>query len=135
MIVSLHVATGGALGWATRSRLRAFLLGPLLHLAEDSLPHRDIRDRRFEIQSGIACLALLALRRGPFDPVTVGAAATSAPDLEHVVPRLRPGGKKLFHRRFGWHHSGAFPTSVQLLCAGTIVGLLLSSRRRATPAR
>ena len=50
-------------------------------------------------------------------PATLGAAASSAPDLEHVLPFLRPGGRKLFHDRLGWHRSGRFPAALQLLLA------------------
>jgi tRNA U34 5-methylaminomethyl-2-thiouridine-forming methyltransferase MnmC len=99
-----------------------------VHLLGDRVPHQDIASRRFEIASGAACLALLAVRRGPFDPATLGAAAASMPDLEHVFPALRPGGRKLFHGRHGWHRSGAFPANVQLLLAGAIVGFLLAPR-------
>jgi hypothetical protein len=128
VIVSLHVATGAAAGAASGSRLTAILIGPLLHLAGDRLPHRDIGSRRFEIGSGLACLALLAGRRGPLDPATLGAAASSAPDLEHVVPFLRPRGSKLFHGRHGWHRTGRFPADLQLLLAGAIVGALIAPR-------
>src|ERR671937_1059517 len=106
MIVSLHVASGAAAGAATRSRALAVLLGIPLHLLADRIPHRDIPSRRFEIASGAAGLMLLAAGRGPFHPVTLGAAAASAPDLEHVFPALRPRGTKLFHGRHGWHTSG-----------------------------
>lgn len=129
MIVSLHVATGAAAGAASGSRLSAIVIGPLLHLAGDRLPHRDIGSRRFEIASGLACLALLAARRGLLDPATLGAAASSAPDLEHVVPFLRPRGSKLFHGRRGWHRTGRFPADLQLLLAGAIVGALIAPRR------
>jgi len=128
VIVALHVATGAAAGAASGSRLAALLAGPVLHLAGDRIPHEDIHSRRFEIRSGLAGLALLALRRGPLDPATLGAAASSAPDLEHVFPFLRPGGRKLFHR--GWHRSGRFPADVQLLLAGAILGALAASPRR-----
>lgn len=129
MIVSLHVATGAAVGAATGSRLGALLLGPPAHLIGDRIPHQDIASRRFEIASGVVCVGLLALRRGPFDPATVGALAASTPDLEHVFPSLRPGGKKLFHGKLGWHRAGAFPASLQLVLAGAIVGFLLRPRR------
>jgi hypothetical protein len=129
VIVSLHVATGAAAGAGSGSRIAAVLMGPILHLAGDRLPHRDIGSRRFEIASGLACLGLLAVRRGPLDPAVLGAAASSAPDLEHVAPLLRPHGRKLFHGRLGWHRSGRFPTHVQLLLAGVIVGALLAPRR------
>jgi hypothetical protein len=130
VIVALHVATGAALGAVSGSRLEALLIGPVLHLAGDRLPHEDIHSRRFEIGSGLAGLLLLAVRRGPLDPATLGAAASSAPDLEHVVPFLRPGGRKLFHDRLGWHRSGRFPVSLQLLLAGAILGALAASAHR-----
>jgi hypothetical protein len=125
----MHVATGGAIGALAGSRTRALLLGPPAHLLADRVPHQDIASRRFEIASGMACLALLAVRRGPFDPATLGAFAASAPDLEHVFPAVRPAGRKLFHGRHGWHRSGSFPASVQLVLAGAIIGFLLRPRR------
>jgi hypothetical protein len=129
MIVSLHVATGAAAGALVRSRGRALLVGPLLHLAGDRVPHQDIASRRFEIASGAASVLLLAARRGLFDAATVGAVAASAPDLEHVFPSLRPRGRKLFHGRHGWHRSGGLSTSTQLLLAGAILGSLVSRRQ------
>jgi hypothetical protein len=127
MIVSLHVATGAAAGALTRSRPIALLLGPLVHLAGDRVPHDDIHDLGFEVGSGLAALALLAVRRGPLDPAVLCGATAAAPDLEHVLPWLRPGGRKLFHRE-GNVDSG-ISTGVQLLLAGAIVGLLLGRRR------
>jgi hypothetical protein len=130
VIVSLHVATGGAVGALAGSRSRALLLGPPAHLLGDRIPHQDIASRRFEIGSGLACLALLAARRGVFSAVTLGAVAASAPDLEHIFPALRPRGRKLFHGGRGWHRSGSFSANLQLLAAGAIVGFLLSPSRR-----
>lgn len=92
------------------------------------MPHHDIADRGFEIRSGLFGLALLALRRGPFDPATLGAASACSPDLEHVFPRLRPRGRKLFHGRRGWHRAGGLRTDVQLFAAGAIIGVLLGGR-------
>ena len=129
MIVALHVATGAAAGSASGSRAAALLIGPLLHLAGDRVLHEDIHSNPIEIGSGLAALLLLAARRGIFDPATLGGAASSAPDLEHVLPFLRPGGRKLFHDRFGWHRSGGLSVSTQLLVAGGILGVLLFSRR------
>jgi hypothetical protein len=128
VIVSLHVATGAAMGAAVRSRMLALLLGPALHLAGDRVPHEDIPDRRFEIGSGLAVLGLLAVRRGPLDPAVLGGAAASMPDLEHVVPWLHPGGEKIFHRGGGRHGFG-IAAEKQLLLAGALVGLLLARRR------
>jgi hypothetical protein len=131
VIVSLHVATGAAGGAITRSRPGAVALGLALHALGDRMPHQDIRSVRFEIRSGLACALALAVRHGPLSPVTVGALAASAPDLEHVFPLPRPGGRKLFpsHRIHGWHRAGGVPAWAQLLVAGAIVGYLLGSRR------
>jgi len=131
VIVVLHVATGAAAGTASGSRLAALVLGPVLHLAGDRVPHRDIHSRRVEIISGLGGIVLLAARRGPLDPATLGAAASAAPDLEHIFPFLRPGGRKLFHDRLGWHRTGRFPAALQLLLAGGILGVLIAPRRRA----
>jgi hypothetical protein len=98
-------------------------------MAGDRMPHRDIHDRSFEILSGLICLGLLAARRGLFDPVTLGAASCSAPDLEHLIRWVRPGGKKVFHPRLtSSGHGRGLPTGIQLLLAGAIVGSLLGGR-------
>ncbi|HLX31662.1 MAG TPA: hypothetical protein VKR79_02715 [Gaiellaceae bacterium] len=123
MIVSLHVATGAAAGALVRSRPAALLLGPALHVAADRIRHEDIPDESFEIGSGLVTLALLAARRGILDPAVLGGATSAAPDLEHVVPWLRPGGRKLFH--WGAQRAGGISTDAQLVLAGVTVGLLL----------
>lgn len=128
MIVSAHVATGAAAGAAVGGRVGAVLSGLTLHAIEDAIPHRDILSRRFELWSGLALLGVVALTRGPFDPATIGAAACASPDLEHLLPMPRPGGRKLFpsHRVEGWHREGGIPASAQLLGAGVIVGLIVA---------
>jgi hypothetical protein len=128
VIVSLHVATGAAMGAAARSRALALLLGPPLHVAGDRVPHEDIPDRSFEVGSGLVALGLLAAGRGPLDPAVLGGAAAAMPDLEHLVPWLRPRGEKLFHRGGGRHGTG-LPVETQLVLAGALVGLLLGRRR------
>ncbi|HYA09556.1 MAG TPA: hypothetical protein VEG24_08185 [Gaiellaceae bacterium] len=95
MIVLMHVATGGIAGAASGSRARAVLLGPLLHAVCDAIPHEDIPSKRFETASGVAAVLLLARRRG-LDAATVGAVASAAPDLEHILPFPRPRGRQLF---------------------------------------
>ena len=136
MIVTLHVASGAAVGAAAGSRGRAVGLGLLAHLVGDRIPHTDIPSRRFEVRSGAALLFLIALRRGLLDPATIGAAAASAPDVEHVLRLPRPGGRKLFpsHRFHGWHRPGGLPPWFQLLAAGALAGVVLGSRSRAAPA-
>ncbi|HKP16964.1 MAG TPA: hypothetical protein VJT84_00705 [Gaiellaceae bacterium] len=128
----MHVATGAAGGAVAGSRRRAVLVGLVLHGLCDRVPHRDIPSQRFELRSGLALLGLLAATRGPFDPAVLGAAASSAPDLEHVVRLPRPGGRKLYpsHRFHGWHRSGGVPAWLQLLAAGVIVGLLVRPASR-----
>ena len=136
MIVSLHVATGAAGGAVTRSRVGAVALGLALHALGDRIPHQDIRSRRFEIRSGVVCGLALAARYGPLSPVTFGALAASAPDIEHVIRLPRPGGRKLFpsHRIPGWHRPGGLTTEMQLLIAGALLGAVLAARfRRQAP--
>jgi hypothetical protein len=127
MIVSLHVATGAAMGALVRSRPLALLLGPPLHVAGDRVPHEDIPDRSFEVGSGLVALAALAARRGPLDPAVLGGVAAAMPDLEHLVPWLRPRGEKLFHRGGGRHGAG-IPAETQLLVAGATLGWLAARR-------
>jgi len=132
VIVSLHVATGGALGALAGSRGRAAVLGAISHAAGDRVRHQDIPSRRYEILTGSAALLAIALRCGPFDPATIGAAAASAPDLEHVLRLPRPGGRKLFpsHRIRGFHRSGGVSAQAQLLAAGILLGALLAPNGR-----
>jgi hypothetical protein len=132
VITSLHAATGAAAGALAGTRRRAIVAGLVLHAAGDHVPHWDVKSRRFEVRSGIGALALLAAARGPVDPATLGAAASMAPDLEHILPLPRPGGRKLFpsHRVHGWHRPGGLRTRTQLLAAGVLLGLVASSRRR-----
>ena len=118
------------MGAALRSRAAAALLGIPLHLAGDRIPHRDIHNRRFEIVSGLAIVALVAARRGLSDAATVGALAACAPDLEHIVRLPRPGGSKIFHGRRGWHRAGGLSTRSQLVLAGFLTGRLLGRRSR-----
>jgi hypothetical protein len=130
VIVSLHVATGATAGAIAGTRKRAFVTGLVLHALGDRMPHWDIDDRRFEIASGVAAVAALALRHGPTSPVVVGALASSAPDLEHILRLPRPGGRKLFpsHRLHGWHRAGGVPAWAQLLAAGVLLGAVLGRR-------
>ena len=111
MIVSLHVATGAAAGALAGSRRWSLALAPLAHLLGDMVPHRDIPSKRFEACSGVAALLLLAARRGLLDPATLGGAAAAAPDLEHILPLPRPGGRPLFpsHRFAPLHRPGGIP--------------------------
>jgi hypothetical protein len=130
VITSLHVASGAVGGAAVRSRPAAAALGFALHLVGDLIPHDDIPSPDFELWSGLAALALVAAVRGPFDPATVGAAAASSPDLEHILRLPRPGGRKLFpsHRISALHQAGGVPTWAQLLIAGVLLGGIVVRR-------
>jgi hypothetical protein len=136
MIVSLHVASGAAAGVALDSRLGALVAGPILHIVGDRIPHQDIPSHRFETRSGLGALALVALRHGLLSAPTLGAVASSIPDLEHVVRLPRPGGRKLFpsHRRTGWHRTGGVTATAQLVTAGLLLGFALSRRRSSRRA-
>jgi hypothetical protein len=132
MIVAMHIATGAAAGALTGSRLGAVLIGPVLHAAGDRIPHEDIDSRGFEVRCGVLGVLALAAVRGVLDPATVGAFASAAPDIEHVVRLPRPGGRKLFpsHRIRGFHRPGGVPASVQLIVAGLLLGIVLGAGLR-----
>jgi hypothetical protein len=132
VIVSMHVATGAVGGVVTGSPVAAALIGPVLHFFGDRMPHEDLASRRFEVASGIVGVLALAVVRGPLDPATVGAVASGAPDIEHVLRLPRPGGRKLFpsHRLPGWHRPGGVSADAQLLLAGALFGMVLSLGRR-----
>jgi hypothetical protein len=130
VIVAMHVAGGAAVGALAGSRGGAIALGLGLHGLQDAVPHHDIPSHGFEAASGLALLAVLALRRGLLDPATLGGAACAAPDLEHVLPLPRPGGRELYpsHRIEGWHQEGGVPAWAQLVAAGVIVAFLVGRR-------
>jgi hypothetical protein len=129
VISSLHVATGAAAGALLGSRRSALVVGPLLHVAGDRLPHYDVAWRRFELWTSVGGVAALAIARGPLDPATLGGFASAVPDAEHVLRFPRPGGKKLFpsHRFAGWHVAGGVPASVQVVAAGAILSGLIAA--------
>jgi len=112
-----------------RSPVAAAVLGPVLHFLGDRVPHEDIDSHRFELKCGVAGVLALALVRGPFDAATVGALTSAAPDIEHVLPLPRPGGRKLFpsHRIPGWHRPGGLGVSTQLLLAGVLFGAVVAA--------
>ena len=126
MIVAMHVAAGAAVGALTGSRGGAVVAGLVLHGLQDAVPHEDIPSHELETTSGVFLLIALALRRGPLDPAVLGAAACASPDLEHVLPLPRPGGRELYpsHRVEGWHREGGVPAWAQVIAAGVIVALL-----------
>ena len=131
MIVAMHVATGAAAGAVAGSRTEAALTGLALHAVGDAIPHEDFDSLRFETISGLGLLALLATRRGVFDPAVIGGAFCAAPDLEHVIPHPGHENPKLFpsHRLDGWHREGRISAPTQLLAALVIVGVLVLRKK------
>jgi hypothetical protein len=131
VIVAMHVATGAAAGALLGRNDAAALAGLVLHAAGDAIPHEDFDSLRIETATGLGLLAILALRRGFFDPAVVGAAFSAAPDLEHVIPRPDHDNPKLFpsHRLDGWHRSGGISAQLQLVAAAVIVGALVLRRK------
>jgi len=127
VIVAMHVAAGAAVGAITRSRRGAVAAGLVLHGIQDAVPHEDIPSHGLETATGSFLLAVLALRRGLLDPAVLGGAACAAPDLEHVLPLPRPGGRGLYpsHHVAGWHREGGVPAWAQLAVAGLIVASLM----------
>lgn len=134
VIVSLHVATGAAGGALAGSRGRAFALGALLHFLGDRVPHDDFPSQWFELGSGMALIGTLAATRGPFSPEVLGAIGAAAPDLEHLIPMPKPGGRNLFpsHRLEGWHRAGGLPPMLQLGAACALVGFLVLRHRESS---
>jgi len=126
MIVSMHVAGGALAGALAGSRAGAAIAGLTLHGLQDAVPHEDIPSREFETASGVVLLGALAIRRGPFDRCVIGGVACAMPDLEHVLPLPKPGGRELYpsHRFDGWHQKGGIPAWVQLVAAAVVVGAL-----------
>lgn len=130
MIVAVHVASGALAGALLGSRRAAVPVGIALHVLGDLIPHRDFPSRTFEVGSGVVGVVALAFARGVGDPATVGAFASSAPDLEHIVPLPRPGGRKLFpsHRWEPLHRSGGIPAQAQLALALGVLAALVARR-------
>lgn len=129
MIVAVHVASGALAGALLGSRRAAVPVGFALHVAGDLIPHRDFGSRTFEFGSGVVGVLVLAATRG-LDAVTLGAIASAAPDLEHIVPLPRPGGRRLFpsHRWESLHRSGGISAGAQLALALGVFAALLGRR-------
>ena len=132
VIVAVHLASGALGGALMPSRRSAAALGVALHAVGDSIPHHDIASRRFEVACGMGGVLLLAITNGPFARTTLGAIASAAPDVEHVVRLPRPGGRKLFptHRVSRWHRAGGVTTDAQLFVAGIGLGWIVGAHAR-----
>ena len=114
----MPVASGFHTGGSTKTHTGHFCTNRLALLSQTRMDKGIVWAAASRASLSLQCGAV------QFDPATLGAAASSAPDLEHVLPFLRPGGRKLFHDRLGWHRAGRFPVSLQLLLAGAILAAL-----------
>ena len=132
VIVALHVATGAAVGAASGSRLGALVFGPVLHLIGDRVPHRDFHSTRFEIGTGVAGIALLAARRGPLDPATLGAPRAPLLISSTSFRSCVPAEGSSFTTVWGGTGKGLFSAYVQLLLAGVILAALSRSTPKTT---
>lgn len=132
MIVAVHIASGALIGSALASRRTVLPAALASHALGDVLPHQDFESRRFEIACGVLGVLALAVRDGPFAATTVGAVAAAVPDLEHVLPLPRPGGRKLYptHRYGALHRGGGVPATVQLACAVAVYAAVIARRGR-----
>jgi hypothetical protein len=130
VIVAVHVASGALAGALLGSRRAAVPVGLALHVAGDLVPHRDFGSRPFELGSGVVGVLALAVTRGFGDPATLGAIASSAPDLEHVLPLPRPRGRKLFpsHRWESLHRRGGVSPGAQLAVSVGALAALIARR-------
>ena len=122
VISSLHVATGAAAGALLRSRSAAFVVGPLLHVVGDRMPHHDIGWRKFEVWTCIGGIVALGIARGPLDPATVGGFASRTPS---TLIR-RPGGSSSRPRHARLAPAG-HRVRVEVLAAGPILGGLVAA--------
>jgi len=129
VIVALHAATGAATGSLIQSRRGAIVLGPVLHVLSDRIPHRHPRNSVWEFVTGIIAVGAVANRRGFRDPATVGSLAAVLPDVEHIVPMLRHRRMKVFHARRRRQGTRRLSVRTQLLLAALILGPLLASGR------
>jgi hypothetical protein len=129
MIIALHAATGAATGALTGSRLVALAVAPVLHIASDRVPHRHPAHDSLDYLAGALAIGILARRRGAFDVATIGAVAAILPDVEHVVPGVRPRGAKLFHRRRRRvRRDVGLSAGMQMLLAASVLGPLIVRR-------
>ena len=132
VLTTAHIASGAAVGTMLKSRPAAVIAGVGLHYLGDKLPHEDVTSRRFEVITGLGAMALLAYSRGPLSPSTICGAFASAPDLEHILPFPKIGGRKLFPTHRGHHPTGGVPVWIQLVCAGAVLGSVAAGGLRSS---
>ena len=136
VILAVHVPAGALAGRWAGSGPAAFGWGVVSHAALDLVPHEDPFGERAEIGWTAGMLALVAIltRRDPRS--LAGAVGGALPDLEHLMPRVRHGGRALFPTHAWGRLHGSLPTRLELgggaqlaVAAAMTAGLgLLASR-------
>jgi hypothetical protein len=103
------------------------VLGALLHVAGDRVPHRHPAEW-IDYLAGVASIVLLLSRRGLGDVATIGALAAVMPDFEHVIFGSGRRRGKLFHRRPGGDRcdSSGLSSRTQLVLAAAIIAPLVA---------
>jgi hypothetical protein len=137
VILAVHIPAGALAGRWARSGPAAFGWGVLSHAALDLVPHKDPFGERAEIGMTAAMLALVATLTHLDARTLAGAVGGALPDLEHLMPWVRRGGRTVFptHHASGRLH-GSLPTRMELgtaaqltIAAALMVRLVLATRR------
>lgn len=125
MIVAVHALLGAALARHCRTKIQAFLLGGLSHLAADLVPHRDLKVAE-EAVLVAGALGLVGVVRGPDSREFAGAVGAALPDLENLVGRVLriPDRRRLLptHSKYhGWETKDCrSQVGLALLCLATL---------------
>jgi hypothetical protein len=138
VILAVHVPAGALAGRWAGSVPAAFGWGVLSHAALDLFPHEDPFGERAELAMTAAMLALVAALTRLDARSLAGAVGGSLPDLEHLMPWVRRGGRALFPTHAWARLHGSLPTRLelgggaQLAMAGALTaGLALLASRRS----
>jgi hypothetical protein len=138
MILAVHVPAGALAGGLGAKSSTAFGWGVLSHAALDLVPHKDVFGERAEIGMTAAMLTLVAIITRLDARALSGAIGGALPDLEHLMPWVRRGGRPVFPTHASARLHGSLPTRVELgagaqlaIAAALTAGLALASPPRA----
>lgn len=133
MILAVHIPVGALAGRWTRKAPAAFGCGVLSHAALDVIPHTDPFGERAEIAWTAAMLGLVAAVTRLDGRALAGAVGGALPDLEHLMPWVRKGGRTVFPTHHAsWRLHGSLPTRFEL---GAAAQLALAAAATARLAR
>jgi hypothetical protein len=114
VILAVHIPAGALAGRRARKGPAAFGWGVLSHAALDLIPHKDPFGERAEIAMTAAMLALVAALTRLDGRALAGAIGGALPDLEHLMPWVRQGGRAVFPTHSSARLHGSLPTRVEL---------------------